>query len=378
MKNATTVTLKNRRVRVSPNGLFDFLKPTTTVYRKKSKRGHSRGGSGPETRYKGIRITTLFGGEYTTSIDPDSRFDSMRDAKRFIDYWKRKNPAKFDRCVKKVKASLKKSKRSGSAYAICKAGTRNASRVTDLVPGSDMIVDTLARTGSAWAGVAKRVGKGVKGAVKGAARKIRGNPNGIEKARQVAEEFHGLKNNKIVVVESREHVHDVVAGLAKLVCLNVVGTNGRELPPLIAPGFKYSGKMSELWLRFKGRATGAWEYQHSTDAVRLTVTKDRTQLLFTGGDQSINTEALGFGNRDERDNMLIGTIHRIWYRTKKNFEQDGKEHVDFFHDFGSEGSKGELPVLIYHPRNPSIEMAGGRYYIAPLDKSIGASPGIVG
>ena len=33
-------------------------------------------------------------------------------------------PKKFDRCVRKVKKSLKKRKRKGSAYAICKASIK--------------------------------------------------------------------------------------------------------------------------------------------------------------------------------------------------------------------------------------------------------------
>lgn len=38
--------------------------------------------------YKGVRLYKLGGGEYTTSIDRDSRFDSLRDAKDFIGSWK--------------------------------------------------------------------------------------------------------------------------------------------------------------------------------------------------------------------------------------------------------------------------------------------------
>ena len=79
-----------------------------------------------------------------------------------------------------------------------------------------------------------------------------------------------------------------------------------------------------------------------------------------------------------RDNVLIGTIMEITYRTRKAFEQEGRVEIDFFHVLGKEGSRGVYPVLIYHPRNPTLEIAGGRYYIGPVEKTLGASPGIIG
>ena len=63
-------------------------------------------------------------------------------------------------------------------------------------------------------------------------------------------------------------------------------------------------------------------------------------------------DQFGMVKADERDNMLIGTILQATYRTKKKFERQGREEIDFFHVLGKEGSKGVYPVLIYHPRNP--------------------------
>ena len=80
---------------------------------------------------------------------------------------------------------------------------------------------------------------------------------------------------------------------------------------------------------------------------------------------------------DEKENTLIGTIEKVWYRQKKKFE--GKAEVDFHHAFGKEGSKGILPILLYHPRSEHMTIAGGRYQIAKPEGALGnVSPGIIG
>src|SRR5271157_1891339 len=43
--------------------------------------------------YKGVRLYKLGGGEYTTALDKESRFDSLQDAKDFIGSWNKANPA---------------------------------------------------------------------------------------------------------------------------------------------------------------------------------------------------------------------------------------------------------------------------------------------
>jgi hypothetical protein len=118
------------------------------------------------------------------------------------------------------------------------------------------------------------------------------------------------------------------------------------------------------------------------DVVMVCMTEDGKQIEFRGGDQSLPiddiAEEFEFGEDAIRDRMLIGQISQLTYRTRKVFEDKGKVNVDFWHDHGKEHAKKVLPFLIYKPLNPSMEVAGGLYKIAPLDERIGASPGIVG
>ena len=106
-------------------------------------------------------------------------------------------------------------------------------------------------------------------------------------------------------------------------------------------------------------------------------------MYLVGGDQSIPLDILrdkfGLDSNDVRERMLLGTITKITYRTRKSFEDDGKTEIDFYHLHGEEHAKGIMPVLVYKPRDPSLEIVGGRYFIAPPDPKLGGvSPGIVG
>lgn len=201
----------------------------------------------------------------------------------------------------------------------------------------------------------------------GALAKIRKNP--LDAATRMFEEFHGYPSEEVLEYVEQEHRHSVLAGIGPLISFTVMNIHGDRIVPILAPN-PGEAKLDKI--------------------VQLTVTEDGRQLELVGGDQAIDVKGLqnGFGmnEHDVRDRMLIGTIMQLEYRTRKTFEADGKEVVDFYHDLGEEHSQGILPVLIYKPRNPSIEIAGGRYFIGkPEGGEIGrgsslgrVSPGIVG
>lgn len=263
----------------------------------------------------------------------------------------------------------------------------NPVKASDLVPGSATI-GAYVRAGHL---VVKGVTKVGKEAIKKAQRFARRNP--LELAQQRHEEFTGFPSEETLEIIQRQHVHTHLVGLAQFVSFNLIGVDGKELPPLIAPGMKYTGPQSEILFGFKGKPKGDWKFEESTPAgkiVWLTASEQRErggsemkqQLYLSGGDQKLDEQALKYlriTSRDMHDNVLIGTIVRVWYWTRKTFEDDGKSKVWFFHDFGKEGSDGVCPVLIYHPLDPGFEIAGGRYSISLPKKELGGvSPGIIG
>ena len=201
----------------------------------------------------------------------------------------------------------------------------------------------------------------------GALAKIRKNP--LDAATKMFEEFHGYPSEEVLEYVEQEHRHSVLAGIGPLISFTVMNVHGNRVVPILAPN-PGEAKLDKI--------------------VQLTVTEDGRQLELVGGDQALDVKALqgdfGMNEHDVRDRMLIGTIMQLEYRTRKTFEAEGEEVVDFYHDLGEEHSEGILPVLIYKPRNPSLEIAGGRYFIGkPEGGEIGrgsslgrVSPGIVG
>ena len=86
-------------MRRRPNGLFQRLLEAgsrTTYHGKIRTRGGKRKATvrfGKQSVYKGVRIIPVGNGEFETSLD-SSRFESKRDARRFVDAWKKQgNPA---------------------------------------------------------------------------------------------------------------------------------------------------------------------------------------------------------------------------------------------------------------------------------------------
>ena len=86
--------------------------------------------SGSVGKYKGFDVRQTPDGQFYSSLDRDSWYDSAAQVKRAIDsYLKgRGNPAKFDRCVKEVQAKGG----AANAYAVCTAaGARNPGKRFD-------------------------------------------------------------------------------------------------------------------------------------------------------------------------------------------------------------------------------------------------------
>lgn len=322
------------------------------------------------------------------------------------------NPAKFDRCVSDVSRSLKKAGRPGSAYAICTAaGTRNPAdfdayweregeKAGEAYPLNDYIqiwnvlpIAKQLRSMKTGRDVSNDMTRALPrfkaGFERGKQRSIhkrlsRKNPESeLESAKKAYKDYTGLPATKVTEVKGQTHRHSTVFKTGQLICLDVILPTGKQVP-LIAPGFSFEPKQFlRLDLRHSQAADDAdatWIFDPAAKdkTVMVTFSTDGRQMMFTGGDQSMPLEALGFGDRDMRDNMFIGTIVELTYREKKKFEQEGKEEVDFHHPFGGQGSGGILPLLGYFLRTKQMFSIGGRYKIAPVRADIGASPGIIG
>jgi len=186
-----------------------------------------------------------------------------------------------------------------------------------------------------------------------------GRKNPLDAAQKMSEDFHGFPSTEVMEFVEQVHYHSNLWSIGPLISMTI--RNGNAEAVLSAPD----------------PATSP-----IADVVFLSCTEDGRQMIPVGGDQKIPIDQLmgkfGLNQYDVRDHMLIGEIKSVTYRTRKIFEADGREEIDFFHDLGEDHSDGVLPILIFKPRNPSMEIAGGRYFIGKVEKALGASPGIVG
>jgi Tfp pilus assembly protein PilE/5-methylcytosine-specific restriction endonuclease McrA len=185
--------------------------------------------------------------------------------------------------------------------------------------------------------------------------KRRGARNPEQDAAALYESFHGKPATGTMDVAEDVHVHDHLATLGVLISLNVITQSG----------FEADIDMAEL--------AGDEDYDETIadpNCVYLAASEDGKQLYIVGGDQEIDLEALRMDGDWEKDDMVIGVLTQLEYRTRKKF--DKFQLVDYYHQLGEE--TGDMPLLRYCPRSPHLYVSGGKYKIEmPL---VGTSPGI--
>lgn len=93
---------------------------------------------------------------------------------------------------------------------------------------------------------------------------------------------------------------------------------------------------------------------------KLCSSADRRQLYIKGGDQALDLGALHMSDPEWlRDDMLIGVITKLTYRTEKGF--DDFRTTDYFHHLGEEN--GLQPFLRYDTLNRRLHITGGHYFV---------------
>lgn len=167
-------------------------------------------------------------------------------------------------------------------------------------------------------------------------RKRKGRKNPDDASAELYEEFHGKPSEQLTEYVYEEHEHDSLAQLGELISVTVLTTTGYEAK-IDAPSI--DGPVN--------------------DVVQLCSSEDRRQLYFVGGNQAIDVDALGFGDSDIKDLMVIGVLTQVEYCTKKKFHKF--KPVDYYHELGEE--TGQQPILLYDPISQLMKVAGGAYEV---------------
>lgn len=157
-------------------------------------------------------------------------------------------------------------------------------------------------------------------------RKNRRNPAGAAAAK--FEKFHGRPASRETTITTERHEHEYVAEIGKLIRLVVVADDDSEIE---LKGFRGS---------------------------LLTMDEAGTQLFIDGGDQSVDLAAFGF-RKPFKELLVLGLVSEVTYFTTKDHLGADGGTARYVHKFGEDG--GELPTLVYRPRDESLEFAGGGY-----------------
>ncbi len=340
-------TVKN----VWPFGPGQLLGSRETVRHMRSgKKLTSSGG-----RYKGYAIYKRPDGEFEVpSIDKESRFDTRRDAQRFIDdeVKARRNP--ISGASLQEFASLFPG--GNITPAILKRVAREYARVTNPGRGAfKRCVEAVAASGTAASpsGVCAAAARRKYGAKKFAkmaaagkrrAKKNPGRKNPIGAAAETYEKFHGRPADDVFEVTETIHEHSVLSGVGKLVSITIDAIDGE----------------TEVTLhKFKGAL--------------LAQDEGAKQLYVVGGDQGVNLADFGIV-APVHETEVLGAAIKIAYETRKDHlgESGGAgERAIHVHPFGSlksiEGRDlrrrygSRLPMVVYDTRNKKLSFAGGGY-----------------
>jgi hypothetical protein len=244
------------------------------------------------------------------------------------------NPAKFDRCVKKVKAK-------GSAadpYAVCTAaGTRKprsrrkAAKQKNLVP--------LFTAAGEFAGNVQSAKAAQKFIKTGKFNKGRKRANPATEAAEAFEEFHGRPSEETVTVQKQVHYHRHLAAAGKLEKLVVICRLGYRI----------------TLSKFKGAMLCFSEKWHETGY--------GPQLFIEGGDQSVDLKQFGISRPHETE--TLGDLVQVdYFTTKDHLGSDGGTAI-YQHKFLK-----PYPHLVYDVANQQLIFSGGKYVILPegIDK----------
>lgn len=192
---------------------------------------------------------------------------------------------------------------------------------------------TFLAAGSVWeiTPADKQVGRGINPS-------MRRNPSGgsMREADSLYESFHGKAPTRTTRIITKTKARTDYAELGPLVELKI---------------HLLTGEKHKLNFPPDGR-----------DAIMLCSDPSGQQLYFIGGNQEVDLREIGMsGSPWEKDQMVLGVLEMVTYRTEKGF--DNFQLTDYYHELGEES--GMQPLLVYDNLNQLLSVAGGQYEVRP-------------
>lgn len=376
---------------------------------------------GKQRTYKGVQIIPLGGGEYTISIDRDSRFENARDAKKVIDHMKGNPGGGLETILKScygvtgmeadpttiLWAAERLAAASGVAQARKELSALNRKRdrmgkIPAYAPYSSVLFDkrrnprgSKGKFQRCVESVAARGGAYDPRAVCGAMEKrLKANPSilrGLSQAQQdqvIRKQdsmFYAALNEGLPLPAARAAATEAAkreaarlrkqknpAAGAIAVSEEFHGRKVKQMVPVQSQRHyhKYLADLGELRKLVvltrdgKGKVTLT-----GFKGAMLTCNEAKDQLFITGGDQTVNPKDFGIDHPHEVE--TLGEVVTIEYFTDKHHLGSEGGTATYTHKFRSTNDNGKHvtvrtarnPDLIYHKRDKHLEFSGGSYLI---------------
>ena len=267
---------------------------------------HTKSGKKPTSagaQYKGYSIRLLEDGSYVIpKIDPDTQFEDLKQAKRFVD------------------SETKARRNKGNLPTYYYIGSQQFSTRQDAVRKAT--------------GYANEEGKPITVTVESGKRTkdfkvMPGKRNPSEQAAEAYQDFHGRPSEETVTVQTKVHYHKHLSACGELRKL-VIQAPGKLFKVDLA-GFKKA---------------------------LLCENEAHNQLFIEGGDQTVDVKKFGIKRPHEVE--TLGDVRNIeYFTTKDHLGKDGGEAL-YVHKF-----EKPYPVLIYHALDKQLTFAGGKYKVLP-------------
>jgi hypothetical protein len=153
--------------------------------------------------------------------------------------------------------------------------------------------------------------------------------------------FHGEPSEETLRFQERYHYHKHTWTLGPLVYLKVWLPSDRRQPGL--------RNFAEIKFDYEAKIP-----------VLVTANEKRNQMFFERGDQSVDLKVFDVPP-EPHETVVLGEVSDAYYfTTKKHLGNQGGTAI-YKHKLGEEG--GELPMLLYHPLEKRLSLAGGSYTI---------------
>ncbi len=331
---------------------FNSLTRTTVMHVPSGHKFHTVSEHKHHTIYK----SESKDGYVVPGIERDSVFDSVKDAKKFIDHWvkARPNPG------------------LGRDYVY-----PDEARVMGSIAEGEMILRSK-RSGSG-----RKMSEAELGAVR---RSVDNSKRRLAELQAENDAKYGKRDNP---------KHGGPFASSQRFVGDTIGTIYR---PIDAFTGMVAGA-ADKGLRAVGVKGNKGKRKSNPDHTLLTSNENGTQLYFVGGQQDIDLDSLKIdGEAAKKDLVTIGQCWGICYKTTKKWsEKEIESDIEYVHIFGKKETKpkrggdlwedavpppdaafytDELPTLTYDRLNEKQALVGGSYKIdRPL---FGVSPGIEG